>query len=124
MSNPGENPQIVSLKMVVNTARKGAFWSQVEERDLFTVNGGTRWIVEVFLVETCLPMRSMERSYANSGKEWSDMDVADLQQCVKIGMADTDIAGFLRRPTEEIRERAAELVGISLGLGKDNKSDS
>jgi hypothetical protein len=66
----------------------------------------------------------MERSYANSGKEWSNMDVADLQQCVKIGMADTDIAGFLRRPTEEIRERAAELVGISLSPGKDNKSDS
>ena len=66
----------------------------------------------------------MERSYADSGKEWSDMDVADLQHCVKIGMADTDIAGFLRRATEEIRERAAELVGISLNAGKDDKSDS
>ena len=63
---------------------------------------------------------TMERSYANSGKEWSDMDVADLQQCVKIGMADTEIAGFLRRPTKEIRERAAELVGISLSPGKDD----
>ena len=66
----------------------------------------------------------MERPNANGGKEWSDMDVADLQQCVKIGMADTDIAGFLRRPTEEIRERAAELVGISLNAGKEDKSDS
>jgi hypothetical protein len=66
----------------------------------------------------------MERSYANSGKEWSDMDVADLQHCVKIGMADTDVAGFLRRPTEEIRERAAELVGISLNPLKDDKSES
>jgi len=62
----------------------------------------------------------MERSYANSGKEWSDMDVADLQQCVKIGMADTEIASFLRRPTKEIRERAAELVGISLSPEKDD----
>jgi hypothetical protein len=62
----------------------------------------------------------MERCYANSGKEWSDMDVADLQHCVKIGMADTDIAGFLRRPTEEIRERVAELVGISLNPVKDD----
>jgi hypothetical protein len=66
----------------------------------------------------------MERSYANSGKEWSDIDVADLQQCVKIGMADTVIAGFLRRPTGEIREKATELVGISLNAGEDNKSDS
>jgi hypothetical protein len=65
---------------------------------------------------------TMERSYANSGKEWSDMDVADLQQCVKIGMAEMDIAGFLRCPTNEIRERAAELVGISLGPAKDDKS--
>ena len=64
----------------------------------------------------------MERSSANSGKEWSDMDVADLQHCVKIGMADTDIAGFLRRPTEEIRARAAELVGISLNPLKDDNS--
>jgi hypothetical protein len=63
----------------------------------------------------------MERSYANSGKEWSDMDVAELQHCVKIGMADMDIAEFLRRPTEEIRERAAELVGISLNAGKDDR---
>ena len=53
----------------------------------------------------------MERSYANSGKEWSDMDVADLQHCVKIGMADTDIAGFLRRPTEEIREESSRIGG-------------
>ena len=60
----------------------------------------------------------MERPNANGGKDWSDMDVADLQQCVKIGMVDTEIAGFLRRPTEEIRERAAELVGISLSPGK------
>jgi hypothetical protein len=62
----------------------------------------------------------MERPNANGGKEWSDMDVADLQHCVKIGMADRDIAGFLRRPTEEIRERAAELVGISLNPVKDD----
>jgi hypothetical protein len=65
----------------------------------------------------------MEELNANSGKEWSDMDVADLQQCVKIGMADTDIASFLRRSTEEIRERAAELVGISLSPGKADKSE-
>ena len=64
---------------------------------------------------------TMERSYANSGKEWSDMDVVDLQQCVKIGMADTEIAGFLCRPTKEIRERAAELVGISISPGKDDR---
>jgi hypothetical protein len=66
----------------------------------------------------------MERSYANSGKEWSDMDVADLQQCVKIGMADTDIASFLRRRTEEIRQRATEFVGISLSPRKADKSES
>jgi hypothetical protein len=65
----------------------------------------------------------MEELNANSGKEWSDMDVADLQQCVKIGMADTDIASFLRRSTEEIRERAAKLVGISLSPGKADKSE-
>ena len=66
----------------------------------------------------------MERSDANSGKDWSETDLADLQHCVKIGMSETDIAGFLRRPVTEIRERAAELVRISLSSGKDNKSES
>jgi hypothetical protein len=67
---------------------------------------------------------TMERLNANSGKDWSDTDLTDLQQCIKIGMADTDIAGFLRRTVTDVRERAEELVGISLGPSEDDKSET
>jgi hypothetical protein len=67
---------------------------------------------------------TMERSYADSGMDWSEMDLADLQHCIKTGMFERDIAGFLRRSIIEVRERAAELVELSLSPGKDNKSES
>ena len=58
----------------------------------------------------------METPSANSGKDWSETDLTDLQHCIKIGMSETAIAGFLRRTIIEVRERAAELVGISLPI--------
>jgi hypothetical protein len=66
----------------------------------------------------------MERLNPNSGKDWSDTDLTDLQQCIKIGMADTDIAGFLSRTVTDVRERAEELVGISFGPSEDDKSET
>jgi len=54
----------------------------------------------------------METPDANAGKEWAVMDIIDLRQCVKTGSSAEETAHFLRRPIDEVRDKAAEL-GLS-----------
>ena len=49
---------------------------------------------------------------ANTGKEWSEMDVIDLRQSIKTGDSAEMTAQFLRRSIGEVREKATEL-GLS-----------
>lgn len=87
-----------------------------------SVRGGERLVLlEIYLQLTCdqdvslcvlvgisLPVRSitMERPNANSGKDWSDTDLTDLQQCIKIGMSETNTQVFsAARPKRSGREQ-------------------
>ena len=45
----------------------------------------------------------------NSGKEWSEMDLFDLANSVRVGTAIEEIAMFLCRSRREVREKIAEL---------------
>ena len=45
----------------------------------------------------------------NSGKPWSEMDLADLADCLKLGEPVEQIADFLCRDAEEIEAKMAEL---------------
>jgi hypothetical protein len=45
----------------------------------------------------------------NSGKEWSEMDVADLPQFMRLGKSIGETADFLCRDAEKVREKRAEL---------------
>jgi len=54
----------------------------------------------------------METPDANAGKEWAVMDIIDLRQCVKTGSSAEETAHFLRRPIDEVHDKAAEL-GLS-----------
>jgi hypothetical protein len=49
---------------------------------------------------------------ANAGREWSEMDIIDLRQCIKTGDSVAQTATFLRRTIGEVSEKAAEL-GLS-----------
>ena len=49
---------------------------------------------------------------ANAGREWSEMDIIDLRQCIKTGNSAAQAATFLRRTIGEVSEKAAEL-GLS-----------
>jgi hypothetical protein len=49
---------------------------------------------------------------ANAGREWSEMDIIDLNQCIKTGDSAAQTATFLRRTIGEVSEKAAEL-GLS-----------
>jgi len=46
----------------------------------------------------------------NGGKEWSDMDLADLWQCLADGARAGDIADFLCRDVDEVKRKIAELL--------------
>ena len=49
---------------------------------------------------------------ANAGREWSEMDIMDLHQCIKTGDSAAQTATFLRRTIGEVSKKAAEL-GLS-----------
>ena len=46
---------------------------------------------------------------ANAGREWSEMDIIDLRQCIKTGDSVAQTPTFLHRTTGEVSEKAAEL---------------
>jgi hypothetical protein len=52
----------------------------------------------------------------NTGKDWSQMDIIDLQQGVALGNSVEEIAAFPMRSEREIREKAKEL-GLNLSDG-------
>lgn len=54
----------------------------------------------------------METPEANTGKEWSEMDIRDLCQSIKTGDSAAETAQFLWRTIGEVQEKAAEL-GLS-----------
>jgi hypothetical protein len=45
----------------------------------------------------------------NSGMEWSAMDIADLENCLRTGTPLPEIASFLMRDEEEVRQKIEEL---------------
>ena len=45
----------------------------------------------------------------NSGKEWSEMDVADLRQFMRLDKSIEETADFLCRDVEKVREKQVEL---------------
>jgi hypothetical protein len=49
----------------------------------------------------------------NEGKPWSEMDLVDLRNALKHGRSVEDIADFLCRSEAEVREKIAEVQGIS-----------
>jgi hypothetical protein len=46
----------------------------------------------------------------NSGKEWSEMDLEDLQSHLAHGVSLTETADFLCRDEDEVREKMQELA--------------
>ena len=50
-----------------------------------------------------------DRPDLNTGKPWSEMDLFDLANCVRLRQRVEEIAGFLRRSRREVREKIAEL---------------
>jgi len=46
---------------------------------------------------------------ANSGQPWSEMDLSDLADCVRLRQAVEEIATFLCRSRREVRDKIAEL---------------
>ena len=47
----------------------------------------------------------------NTGKPWSEMDLADLKFCLATGWPAEEIANFLCRNVDEVRAKVAEIVG-------------
>jgi hypothetical protein len=45
----------------------------------------------------------------NEGKDWSEMDLTDLKNALAFGRSLEDIADFLCRSEQEVREKIAEL---------------
>jgi hypothetical protein len=45
----------------------------------------------------------------NEGKDWSEMDLVDLRNSLAYGRSLEDIADFLCRSEDEVREKIAEL---------------
>ena len=45
----------------------------------------------------------------NSGRPWSEMDLADLTDCLKLGESTEQIADFLCRDAKEVEAKVAEL---------------
>jgi len=50
-----------------------------------------------------------DRLDLNSGEEWSEMDLYDLANSVRVGNPIEEIARFLCRSRREVREKIAEL---------------
>ena len=45
----------------------------------------------------------------NSGKEWSEMDIEDLASSLAYGRTVAEVADFLCRDEDEVREKMKEL---------------
>ena len=45
----------------------------------------------------------------NTGKPWSEMDIADLRQFLRVGTSIEETADFLMRSVAEVSEKAKEL---------------
>ena len=54
----------------------------------------------------------------NANKDWSEMDLADLVNCVTNGNTVEDIAEFLCRDVDEVRAKAEELKSIGQQTAK------
>jgi hypothetical protein len=58
-------------------------------------------------------------SEMNAGKPWLRSDVLFLTDSLERGMSLVEVAAFLRRPEDEVREKARELeVRLPRGKGK------
>ena len=51
----------------------------------------------------------------NSGKPWSEMDLADLERALQRGYSIELIAAFLMRDTEEVRQKGDALLAARRG---------
>jgi hypothetical protein len=49
-----------------------------------------------------------------SGEPWSEMDIIDLERLTGIGVPIEEIADFLMRDVEEVRQKAASISGERL----------
>jgi hypothetical protein len=49
------------------------------------------------------------RADMNTGKKWSQMDLLDLANCIRLNDPVEEIASFMCRSRREIREKIAEL---------------
>jgi len=49
----------------------------------------------------------------NEGKPWSEMDLFDLKNCLECIQPAVEIAAFLCRSEQEVREKIAELESSS-----------
>jgi len=49
------------------------------------------------------------RPYLNTGKPWSDVDVRHLRAAIESGLLLDEIAVYLCRTEQEVRDKAAEL---------------
>ena len=50
-----------------------------------------------------------DRPNLNTGQEWSEIDLFDLANCVRLNNPIEEIADFLCRSRREVREKLAEL---------------
>ena len=50
-----------------------------------------------------------DQSDPNAGRPWSEMDLFDLANCIRIGDTVEDIADFLCRPVSEVHDKLVEL---------------
>jgi hypothetical protein len=53
---------------------------------------------------------------ANSGEPWSEMDVWELENSMEYGRSFAEVAGFLYRDEDEVRQKAKAL-GPKEGVG-------
>ena len=50
-----------------------------------------------------------DRPDLNTGSPWSEMDLFDLANCVRLRQPVEEIAGFLCRSQREVRDKIAEM---------------
>ena len=54
----------------------------------------------------------------NSGEPWSEMDLEDLHHGLQIGTSVEELADFLCRDVEEVRQKIAEAQAMKVPRGK------
>src|SRR5262245_52636610 len=50
-----------------------------------------------------------ERPDTDTGEPWSDAAIRDLRRCIALGEPPNEIASYLSRPKQDIRDKALEL---------------